>query len=251
MQAITQTPQGNMNTANITHISVAAQSSRFYRFNDLPLELRRKIWKLSFPGPKRIELRLILSTTHPCDQHLDWPIDLRRRFPRDSLEHPYVEWTHRDLAPTPSHIRINHEARDIFLETYTPVRIHADTLQQYGSNTAIIYFNYATDFFIIRINHLDGLLGPFMENFRNFPNIPMNVKRFSTWRNCIQFQGSRPVFPHNSYEQNKQQVLTQGARLALAREHYRRANWDRSWKDKYEGFAMGINAEDEVFMDVL
>ncbi|KAG9236378.1 hypothetical protein BJ875DRAFT_456526 [Amylocarpus encephaloides] len=228
----------------------------FHRFCDLPSELRIHIWQLCFPAPQKIQLRLATRDVGANEQislitvnqhgwgYYDLSLEFDTQFPR-------FRWLQLDRLTLPPLLFVCHEARQVFLDVYTQLGIPTALHGTYRPRQKILYFNYSRDSLLLTINHVDELLEAFVNNFRGFPNFPMNIKRISSWGNAIRFEGEPPMFPHNQQEQRKQQVLTQSARLALSITEYRHGNWNRHLSQRFEGWRIKIGTDDELFMDVV
>lgn len=97
--------------------SVSADHGSFHRFNDLPFEIRHKIWLFSLPPPR-------LVVVHACYIFPDfWP-RLRTKKARGEV---YLRKNHRVQSPTwvlssplpnPSMFSTCHEARAVIMSFY-------------------------------------------------------------------------------------------------------------------------------------
>lgn len=229
-----------------------AKTLRFEGFGKLPSDLRRKIWFYSLPGSQTIPLSLQVRETLDNGQRI-------------------LEWTHDPCLLVPLNLPpllfVNHEARDIVLEHYhkLPFPVTPNTYYSRSSKAKCVYFNYATDAFAILSEHLQHLFHSAAGNFymldsqftQLFPNVPMNVKRFTTCHTSIKYhiemRGDPPEFPLTEKVQRVQNWLFIGAKLKRIKDNYSRGHavWKSPLPLQFKGLChTGIDTNEEAFLQL-
>ena len=138
-------PGTSIPTSNTQDSSSSNKDARkFTVFPGLPIELRLKIWKLALPGRRFIKIEG--NTLQPFDEvGYGWPSDNTSLPPIPG--HSGIHYQASQDVPPPALLFVNAEARELALESYSPVFTRVGN--KIGQHV-VVYMDFKIDFL-----HLD------------------------------------------------------------------------------------------------
>lgn len=121
---------------------------------------------------------------------------------------------------------VNHEARDLVLDSYQKVYIQEGSYNYSGSRAHHFYFNYATGSFMIRSDNFREIRKFWRDNPIAFTNVLMSIKRLNStfFPFTMKLRGGPPNPPHTEASWKTQVWMKVGYALEGIRSHYRHYN---------------------------